>query len=419
MTHAHGTCRSCGCNTLETILDLGESPLADRFPSEEQLRGPEPFYPLKAAFCTECSLVQILETVPPEVLFCDSYPYYSSFSPKLLEHSRENVLDIIKQKPLGEYSLVVELASNDGYLLRNYVEHGIPVLGIDPADGPAAKAREVGVETMNTFFTSELADSLVADGHAADVIHANNVLAHVADTNGFVNGIARLLKDDGVLVVEAPHVLKLVEHCEFDTMYHEHLCYFSVLSLDNLFRRHGLFLNRLKQLDIHGGSLRLFVEKHERVDRSVSSLLEHERSLGLDTVAYYARFGHRVEELKDKLNALLSDLKEQGKRIAAYGAAAKGTTMINYCGIGPDTIDFVVDRNTYKQGRFMPGQHIPIRGPEELTRQQPDFVLLLAWNFAREIISQQQQYLDAGGRFIVPVPEPKILESVDQVPISV
>lgn len=417
--HADAKCRGCGSETLEPILDLGQSPLADRFPSEAQLHEPEPFYPLQVAFCRDCTLVQILETVPPEVLFCDSYPYYSSFSPKLLEHSRQNVMDILNTKALDGNSLVVELASNDGYLLRNYVEHGVPVLGIDPAEGPARKAREIGVETMDTFFTRELAARLVAEGRAADVIHANNVLAHVADTNGFVAGIATLLKNNGTLVVEVPHVMELIERCEFDTIYHEHLCYFSVMSLTHLFRRHGLFLNRLRQLDIHGGSLRLFVEKHENIDSSVAALLERERSIGMGAAGYYAEFGRRVEDVKRKLTALLHELRGQGCRIAAYGAAAKGTTMVNYCGIGPDVVDFVVDRNTYKHGRFMPGQHIPIRDPDALSHERPDFVLLLAWNFAREIISQQQQYLQAGGRFIVPVPEPRILRSVDEAPISV
>ena len=402
------TCRSCGTHDLQIYLDLGQTPLADRFLTLEQLEEPEPLFPLQVAFCPECGLSQILETVPPDVLFCDNYPYYSSFSPALLQHSKDNVLELIEERKLSNRSFVVELASNDGYLLKNYAEKGIPCLGIDPAEGPARAAEANGVPTRVDFFTANLAEELVAAHGRADIIHANNVLAHVADTNGFVKGIASLIKKEGVAVIEVPYVKDLIEHCEFDTIYHEHLCYFSVTALDNLFKRHGLYLNRVKRLSIHGGSLRLYLEPHEQRDESVLTLLENEQREGVDRLAYYQDFALRVAQLKESLTAKLKELKAKDKTIAAYGAAAKGSTLINYAGIGKEVIDFVVDRNLHKHGLYMPGQHIPIHGPEMLMEQRPDYVLMLAWNFAEEIMNQQQDYLSSGGHFIIPVPEVRI-----------
>ncbi len=402
-------CRSCSKPGLEPFLNLGQTPLADRILTPAQLEEHEPTYPLVVAFCPSCGLMQITETVAPDELFCDDYPYFSSFSDYLLEHSRENVLDLIERRKLGKDSFVVELASNDGYLLKNYVEHGIPVLGIDPADGPAAAAEKIGVPTRNEFFTKQLAQELVAQGIRANVIHGNNVLAHVADTNGFVSGMADLLKDDGVIVIEAPYAKDLIDHCEFDTIYHEHLCYFSVTALNNLFRQHGLYLNEIKQLPIHGGSLRLYVEKHENVGDSVKNLLAVEQAEKVDKIDFYRDFSARVEHVKAALLKLLTELKAQGNSIAAYGAAAKGSTLINYMGIGTDLIDFVVDRNVHKQGRYMPGKHIPILAPEQLMERRPDYVLILPWNVTEEILKQQQEYRDQGGKFIVPIPEPRIL----------
>ncbi|MGD9370080.1 MAG: class I SAM-dependent methyltransferase, partial [Desulfobacterales bacterium] len=356
MTAENVKCRSCNERGLNVFLDLGICPLADRFLTLEQLRAPEPKFPLQVAFCPQCSLVQILKTVAPHELFCDRYPYYSSFSPALLEHSRSNVMNVIKSYDLNSESFVVELASNDGYLLQNYVQNGIPCLGIDPAEGPADAAQSKGVPTLCDFFSNTLAEKLRDEGKSADIIHANNVLAHATDTNGFVKGIATLLKDKGTAVIEFPYVKDLIDHVEFDTIYHEHLCYFSVTAVDHLFRRHGLYLNDLRRLSIHGGSLRLYVEKHENVGPAVQSLMKSEKEQSIDRLSYYKDFALRVNTLKTALLDMLTGLTSAGKHIAAYGAAAKGTTLINFVGIGKNLVDFVVDRNIHKHGLYMPGQ---------------------------------------------------------------
>ena len=406
-TEAH--CRSCGSPDLAIFLSLGNLPLSDGFLEARQLVDNEPRYPLDVAFCSACSLVQILETVPPEELFGADYPYFSSFTDTLLRHSEANVTERISERKLSGNSLVVELASNDGYLLQYYQAKGVPVLGIDPAPGPVAAARKKGIDTLEAFFGIDLAKKLAGEGRRADVIHANNVLAHVADTNGFVSGIAALLKDDGVAVIECPYVKDLIEHGEFDTIYHEHLCYFSVTALSALFNRHGLYITRVVPLSIHGGSLRVFVGKKNAPEQSVRDYLATEKKLGLDRMDYYADFSNRVNQIRTELNTLLQGLKERKARIVGYGAAAKGTIMLNYVGIGQETLDFVVDRNTHKQGRYIPGVRLPIAAPERVLAEQPDYVLILPWNFKDEIMAQQAEYRRRGGKFIVPVPRPTII----------
>lgn len=358
--------------------------------------------------------MQIGETVPPEELFRD-YAYFSSYSETMLAHARELAERMIDERQLDATSLVVELASNDGYLLKNYVAAGVPSLGIEPAQNVAAVARaRNGVDTISEFFDLRLAETLVQQGRRADVIHANNVLAHVADLEGFVAGIATLLRSDGQAVLEFPYLKEMLDRTEFDTIYHEHLCYFSLTAVERLFRRHGLEVVDVERLAIHGGSLRIFAEPI-REDRlrlpsvAVQELLREERLWRVDAPESLAKFAADVESLRKELRFLLADLKSDGKRIAAYGASAKGSTLLNVFGIGREILDFVVDRSDVKQGRYTPGTHLPILPPSALLERMPDVTLLLTWNFADEILAQQAAYRAAGGKFLVPLPHPTLV----------
>ncbi|MEL6886575.1 MAG: NAD-dependent epimerase/dehydratase family protein [Pseudomonadota bacterium] len=402
-------CISCQHKGLKPILDLGLMPRSDGLLDESILDRRESLVPLRLGYCPDCTLVQLLETRPPEEMFGDDYLYFSSFSEDLLKHSRDNALELIEMRGLGENSLVAEIASNDGYMLQNFKEKGVPVLGIDPAKQPATAAMEKGIDTINDFFGTRLAGKLAAEGRRADVIIANNVVAHVADQNDLVAGMATLLADDGVISVEFPYVRDLIDFIEFDTIYHEHLCYFSVGSARTLFERHGLYLNDVRRLPIHGGSLRLYFGKTDAPSDAVRQILAEEAELGLDTFDYYASFGTRVRTFRDEARKLIGDLKADGKRIAAYGAAAKGTIMLNFLNLNARAIEYAVDRNVHKQGKYMPGVRVRIDDPEKLKSDRPDYVMILPWNFRDEIIRQQQDFLAKGGKFVVPIPDLEIV----------
>ncbi|MEM6656499.1 MAG: NAD-dependent epimerase/dehydratase family protein [Pseudomonadota bacterium] len=404
-------CISCGHKGLQPILDLGLMPRSDGLLEESGLAHKESLVPLRLGYCPECTLVQLLETRPPEEMFGDDYVYFSSYSEDLLKHSRENALELIAKRKLGPGNLVVEIASNDGYMLQNFKDEGIQVLGIDPASQPATAAREKGIDTVIDFFGTRVAGELRGQGKRADVIIANNVVAHVADQNDLVAGMAELLADDGQVVVEFPYVRDMIDFIEFDTIYHEHLCYFSVGSAKTLFERHGLYLNDMRRVAIHGGSLRLFFGKTPAPTQAVTDILDEEHALGLDRFDYYKTFGARVRAFRDQARKLVGNLKADGKRIAAYGAAAKGTIMLNFLQLNDRAIEYAVDKNVHKQGKFMPGVRIRIDEPERLMDDNPDYVIILPWNFRDEIIRQQQAFLQAGGKFVVPIPELEIVES--------
>ena len=391
------------------ILSLGKTPLANALLRQDQLSESEPTWPLELVWCPDCSLAQITETVPPEVLFRD-YAYFSSFSDTMVSHARSIVDRLLKTRNLAADSLAVEIASNDGYLLQWYHKAGIPVLGIEPAQNIAKVAEsERSIRTISDFFSRDLAAQLADSGQKADVIHANNVLAHVADLNGVVAGFATLLKPNGIVVVEVPYLKDLLDHVEFDTIYHEHLCYFSLTALSRLFIQHGLEIVDVERMTIHGGSLRVFAAHagSESVQPSVSQLIAEESTWVLD-VQSYDSFGARVETLRRELVGLLDSLKSEGKSIVVYGASAKGSTLLNYFEIGPETLDFVVDRSTVKQGMYTPGTRLPICSPSRLIEDQPDYCLLLTWNFADEVLKQQSQYRQNGGKFIIPIPEVRV-----------
>jgi SAM-dependent methyltransferase len=411
MTETVVVCRSCGANNLAPILSLGDTPLANALLNEDQLGQPEATYPLDLVLCTACSLVQITATVPAEELFGE-YLYFSSFSDTMLRHASSLVERMVAERRLGGANRVVEIASNDGYLLQYYKKAGVEVLGVEPARNIARVAREKGIPTVCEFFSAEVAVRLASEGKRADVIHAHNVLAHVSDLNGVVRGLATLLAPGGVAIVEAPYVKELIDRTEFDTIYHEHLCYFSLTALDSLFRRHALSITNVENVAIHGGTLRIFAtpsRENVPVAGAVTALLAEETAWGVGTQASYREFSDNVKGIRLQLRSVLGGLKDSGRTVAAYGASAKGSTLLNYAGIGGETLDFVADRSTVKQGRYTPGTHLPIYPAERLLEAMPDYVLLLTWNFADEILEQQSEYRARGGKFVIPIPDVRLV----------
>ena len=409
-------CRSCEASPLKPVLSLGRLPLANALVRHHAGGKSQPRYPLEVLRCPVCSLVQLSISVAPELLFRD-YVYLSSVSEAFVTHARTLVERIVRKRTWDDASLAVEIASNDGYLLQNYRARGIRVLGVEPARNIARIARDQrGIDTVEEFFGRDLAARLAGQGRRADIIHANNVLAHVPDFNGVLDGIRCLLKDDGEAIIEVPSLRDMFDRLEFDTIYHEHLFYFSLTALSRAFGRAGLTIVDVEPLKVHGGSLRLFARRSDvpaapdraGVDR-VAAVLDAERAWGVDTPERYARFRDGVVELKQKLVGLVRGLKRAGHSIAAYGAAAKGTTLLNYCGLGASELDYVVDRSPIKQGLLMPGTLLAIYPTDRLVQTMPDYVLLLVWNFADEVMAQQAEYRRRGGRFIVPVPEPRIV----------
>jgi SAM-dependent methyltransferase len=404
-------CRACGGRLAVTMADLGMQPASNAFIESAAAFAQEKRYPLRAKVCETCKLVQVDYDVAPQELF-GNYHYFSSYSDAWLAHARA-YCDMARGRfTLGSSSLVVELASNDGYLLKNFLAMGIPVLGIDPSDTVAAAAAKIGVPTLVEFFGEKLAGDLARQGRQADLIIGNNVLAHVPQLNDFVAGIALLLRPNGNVTIEFPHLLELIEQVEFDTIYHEHFSYFSVYAIEQVFARHGLRLYDVERLPTHGGSLRIFAAHAARADLKDSDALlqvrAQESAAGLADLATYMKFSKRVDECRDSLLMFLSAARREGKRVAAYGAAAKGNTLLNFCGVTPRDIAFVADRNPHKQRKFLPGTHIPVVSPEELMQAKPDYVLILPWNL-RDEIRQQLRGIEAwGGRFVTPVPLARI-----------
>jgi SAM-dependent methyltransferase len=401
------TCRSCGGHDLHDVLDLGSTPIANALVEPIDPPDRDERFPLAITFCASCTLVQLAHPLPADAIFDEEYPYFSSFSDALMAHAASHVAGLLETRRPGPDAFAVEVASNDGYLLRNFVAAGVRTLGIDPSPGPVAAARDAGVPTIRGFFGRDAAANIRDEHGPADIIVANNVMAHVPDLDDFVGGFAHLLADDGLLTVENPYVRDMVDHVEFDTIYHEHYCYFSCSAVEALMARHGLHLNDVEYFPkLHGGTLRWHVGKRpDRTDRCAQYLAD-EATSGLTTFPYYERFASRVRACQDELRALLDGLRADGRRVAAYGAAAKGATLLNSTGITSDHVAYVVDRNVHKQGKLMPGCRLPILPVEVLATDRPDDLLILAWNFADEIVAQQQDYAAAGGTFYAPVPMP-------------
>ncbi|MBA1158180.1 class I SAM-dependent methyltransferase [Microvirga mediterraneensis] len=407
-------CRHCGTALKLTFADLGSTPISNDFLSAEQVNGPDPFYPLRAFVCQECRLVQLQDFFRSDDLFREDYAYFSSFSPSWLQHAERYAADMAERFNLTPQSHVVEVASNDGYLLQYFKKRGISVLGVEPSRSVADVAvAERQIPTVVQFFGVDTARALLADGHAADVMSANNVLAHVPDINDFVGGFTVLLKPNGVVTFEFPHLLNLIRLNQFDTIYHEHFSYLSLLAVERILAKNGLRAFDVEELPTHGGSLRVFACRPEAIhaeQSGLSAIRAKEAEAGLDRDEVYLAFGERVRETKRSLLELLIRLKREGKHIVGYGAPAKGNTLLNYCGIGTDMLDFTVDRSPYKQGRFLPGTRLPILDPAAIDQARPDYVLILPWNLKEEITEQLASIRSWGGRFIVPIPVATVLD---------
>lgn len=405
-------CRFCGAPLSQVFVDLGAQPLANSYLEPGDLRKPEPFLPLCVYVCGECFLVQLPEEERPEAIFSD-YAYFSSYSESWLRHAEAYAAAMVERFGLGADHLVVEVASNDGYLLRWFDERGIPVQGIEPAANVAAAADAAGIPTYVKFFSEATARELVGVGIRADLLVGNNVLAHVPDLNDFVAGLKILLAPTGVLTMEFPHLVRLIHENQFDTIYHEHYSYFSLSTVRRVFAAHGLTVFDVEELPTHGGSLRVFVrhedDESKRIGERVIALLAGEAYNGFTRLETYRSFDERVRRVKRGLLRFLIQAKEEGKSIAGYGAPAKGNTLLNYCGVRTDFLDFTVDRSPHKQGRFLPGTRVPIHGPDRLREARPDYVLILPWNLKEEIMEQMADVRSWGGRFVVAIPEVKVL----------
>ncbi len=407
-------CRFCDAPLSFTMVDLGKSPLCQTMLSGPQLNEMEPFYPLHVYVCAECSLVQLEEYVSPESIF-GHYVYFSSYSDSWLDHVRRYADDMTERFGLDASSQVVELASNDGYLLQYFVEKGIPVLGIEPAANVAAVAEGNGIPTLVEFFGEETAARLAGKDLRADLLCGKNVLAQVPDLNSFVAGMKTLLAPDGVLTIEFPHLFQLIEHNQFDTIYHEHFSYFSFTAAQRIFTAHGLVLWDVDELPTHGGSLRIYGRHAENpalpVTERVTEMLQREQRLGVDDLATYASFGANVEATKRKLLRFLIDARDAGKKVVGYGAPGKGNTLLNYCGIRSDLLEYTVDRSPAKHGYYLPGTHIPVHEPDRIMDTRPDYVLILPWNLKDEISEQMAAIGEWGGKFVVPIPEVTVFDA--------
>lgn len=407
------TCRFCNSRGIHTFLDLGMSPLSNAYVKPLQLQNMEPFYPLHCLVCASCFLVQLEEVEKPEIIFGD-YAYFSSYSDTWLQHAREYTEVITERLHLTEKSYVIEIASNDGYLLQYFLNKGIPAQGIEPAANVARVAREKGIATLEGFFGRDLAQELARQGSLADLIVGNNVLAHVPALNDFVGGLKILLKPQGVVTLEFPHLLQLMAKNQFDTIYHEHFSYFSLTTVERVLAAHALKLFDVEQLSTHGGSLRIYAchaeDASQPVDDRVKALKDHEGAYGLNRLETYFAFGDQVKKTKRQILAFLIQAKEEGKRLVGYGAPAKGNTLLNYCGIRGDFLDYTVDRSPHKQGLFLPGTHIPIESPDKVRQTQPDYLFILPWNIKEEVMEQMACIRDWGGKFVVPIPEVRIYE---------